>query len=153
MSFVTSLNSYGHEYVFFDDNKDFIKGKLNGSKSKLSKSDIKEIYLRNGKQYVVLSNSEFEYRIGICVTQGSKYLFKTYSYVRTSYNASGSVTSGPATVYHILENEGLRVFDWGKELKVMSDNCETFSSYLAEKRIRTGWDIEKAFKFYNVNCD
>ncbi|MBL3655132.1 hypothetical protein [Fulvivirga sediminis] len=77
IEFVTTLRLYRGQNIFPDDDKPFIKGRLNGEKTKLPKSDMKKIILRDGTVYSVLHNSN-SHHIGFYLTRGEKSFFKSY---------------------------------------------------------------------------
>ncbi len=167
INFVTTLRYYkGSRLVFPDDNKDFIKGKLDGKKTKLSKALIKEIHIiRGGAKYLVIRNRGDQYRIGYFISRGKKDFFKTFSYNRETVSLIDnnsfidnkqvmSVNKVVSVAYYIYKNGTLREFDRKRGTLALSQSCYKFKSYVAEqKKIKSNAEIEKAMRYYNKVCE
>ncbi len=164
INFTTTLRVYKRQYIFPDDEKGFIKGRLNGKNTKLPKSDIREIILQDGSIYQVLNNNNIVYYIGFFVSKGSKDFFKAYTYQRSSVNSGFGGPGVPvaqttanklATVsYYTVEKNIVRVFNGKKGFQKLSEECQEFKTYFdQQKRIIKDEEVEQAFRYYNENCN
>ncbi|UII27519.1 hypothetical protein LVD15_03545 [Fulvivirga maritima] len=157
IEFVTTLRLYRGQNIFPSDDKPFIKGRLNGVKTKLPKSEVRKIYLRDGSKYVVLNNNN-SYYIGFYLTKGKKSFFKSYTYSRTMiYGMNGPQSSANkvASVSYFIEEGGkLKFLDRKRGIKELAEECQMFAAYVnTQNRIKRDHEIEDALDYYDLNCN
>ncbi len=156
IKFETKLAPFKGKYIFPDDSKTFIKGDLNGIKTKLPKSEIKEIELKDGSKYIVLPSTNYgstDYFIGFYLSQGSTDFFKTYSYGHQTYAGSSASINKVATLsYYIVKGNNLTLLHKNNDIKKFRERCETFDSYVEKKGRIKDKELESALTFYNESC-
>lgn len=155
INFETVLRDYKGKNIFPDDSKSYIKGNLNGVKTKLSKSEIKEIKLQDGSEYIVLSSESrgsTYYYIGFYLSRGKTDFFKAYSYGRQTYGGSQSINKVATVSYYIVDGNSLKLLSKKKDIKKFRENCSEFNSYVEQKSRIKDSELESALEFYNENC-
>lgn len=157
IDFETKLRLYQGDYIFPSDSKDFIKGRLYGEKTKLSKSEVKKIILNDGSEYIVLHINS-TYLIGFFISKGAKDFFKIYSYghntVLGMYGPQMTINKIASVDYVVINQETFEIFYRKKGVKALSENCPKFKAYVDDqRRIRKDQEVEEAMRYFNSSCN
>ncbi|MGL1889722.1 MAG: hypothetical protein OCD76_24625 [Reichenbachiella sp.] len=151
----TSLKYFNGKYIFADDNQYFVKGKVKGEKVEIPKTAITKIKLLNGTTFLAVFNSGGKV-IGHYVSKGSTDFFKSYSYGTQDfgYGTVQSYNNVLTENYFTLSNSSMRVYPFEKEdFKQLTEDCQSFSEYMATKKRIKDKEIEATMKLYNELCD
>jgi len=164
IEFVTTLRYYKGDYIFPDDSKSYIKGKINNEKTKLPKAEVSKIVLQDDSEYIVYHHEhkgKSDYFIGYYVIDGKLKIFKTYAYGHMTFD--NSITGGVGTTSTInkvasvayYRDVGYLVeFDRKKDMKALAARCSSLYDYIIENgRPRKDQQIEYALYHYNEHCE
>jgi len=154
VKFLTDLVKFEGQVVFPDEGKDFIKGEVNGEKTKISRSEIASVVLGD-QEYLVFRNAgktATEYIIGFFITNNDFKIFKSYLHGHRGYGSSTSINKVTTEEYFVLEDNKLRALDVKKDSEKLASSCTAFKQYLDQKGRVKGKETEEVFKYYDSNC-
>lgn len=173
IEFSTSIKYFQYKYIFPDDNKDFIKGKIADEKIKLPKKDISKILLTDGSIYSVIPNKS-GYVIGYYVSKGKVDFFKSYSFGRQNYyipntpyqtstygnttyygqpyGTSQSINKVVTESFFIMENDLIKSRFINKNFESISTDCPKFEEFLKSKKRIKAKEVEATIILFNNMC-
>ncbi len=161
---VAKLRTNNHYKIIFPDEleSNYFDCKVEGSKTKIQKSEIDHILVTDGSRFDVMRYGS-NFMIGTYMLTPDMKIFKVYALQRTkSYGQMGSTGYASSTSvnkvvipkYFIEGSQGqLSPADIPRDVRKLSKNCPAMKKYLSKKKVRKPKQFEKALEYYSTRCD